>query len=116
MWKLKIAEGGTPWLRTTNDHVGRQIWEFDPDLGSPEELAEIESAREAFSKQRFEKKHSADLLMRMQVFCLSNLAKMYWISLFYIFLSYCFSFWFLEANFAPIFALRTNKRFLSVII
>ena len=68
MWKLKIAEGGSPWLRTTNNHVGRQIWEFDPDLGSPEEQAEIERVRETFSEHRFEKKHSADLMMRIQVF------------------------------------------------
>ena len=50
MWKLKIAEGGSPWLRTTDNHVGRQIWEFDPDLGSPEEQAEIERVRETFSE------------------------------------------------------------------
>lgn len=67
MWKLKIAEGGSPWLRTLNNHVGRQVWEFDPKLGSPEELAEIERARESFSESRFEKKHSSDLLMRIQV-------------------------------------------------
>ena len=67
MWKLKIAEGGSPWLRTTNDHVGRQFWEFDPKLGSPEELVEIEKARETFRNNRFQKKHSADLLMRIQV-------------------------------------------------
>nr|AGK62447.1 cycloartenol synthase [Panax quinquefolius] len=66
MWKLKIAEGGNPWLRTLNDHVGRQIWEFDPNIGSPEELAEIEKVRENFRDHRFEKKHSADLLMRIQ--------------------------------------------------
>ncbi|XP_021893546.1 cycloartenol synthase 2-like isoform X1 [Carica papaya] len=66
MWKLKIAEGGSPWLRTTNNHVGRQVWEFHPNLGSPEELREIENVRENFSKHRFEKKHSSDLLMRMQ--------------------------------------------------
>ncbi|RVW69142.1 Cycloartenol synthase 2 [Vitis vinifera] len=66
MWKLKIAEGGSPWLRTTNNHVGRQVWEFDPDLGSPEQREEIERARETFSKHRFEKKHSADLIMRIQ--------------------------------------------------
>jgi cycloartenol synthase len=67
MWKLKVAEGGSPWLRTVNNHVGRQVWEFDPKLGSPEVLAEIERARESFSVSRFEKKHSADLLMRIQV-------------------------------------------------
>lgn len=67
MWKLKIAEGGNPWLRTVNDHVGRQIWEFDPNLGSPEELMAIDKARQNFSDNRFQKKHSSDLLMRLQV-------------------------------------------------
>lgn len=67
MWKLKIAEGGDAWLRTTNEHVGRQIWEFDPKAGSPEELAEIETVRQHFWDHRFEKKHSSDLLMRIQV-------------------------------------------------
>ena len=67
MWKLKVAEGGSPWLRTLNNHIGRQIWEFDPELGSPEELAEIEKVRESFRDNRFSKKHSSDLLMRMQV-------------------------------------------------
>ncbi|GMP47206.1 hypothetical protein CsSME_00015068 [Camellia sinensis var. sinensis] len=66
MWKLKIAEGGSPWLRTLNDHVGRQFWEFDPKLGSPEELSEIEKVRDNFRNNRFQKKHSADLLMRIQ--------------------------------------------------
>lgn len=67
MWKLKIAEGGNPWLRTLNNHVGRQVWEFDPDLGSPEDLAQIEKARQTFSSTRFDKKHSSDLLMRIQL-------------------------------------------------
>lgn len=68
MWKLKIAEGGNPWLRTVNNHVGRQIWEFDPNLGSPEELMEIEKVRLNFTENRFRKKHSSDLLMRFQVY------------------------------------------------
>ncbi|XP_057979064.1 cycloartenol synthase 2 [Malania oleifera] len=66
MWKLKTAEGDNPWLRTTNNHVGRQVWEFDPKLGSPEELAQVEKARETFANNRFRQKHSSDLLMRIQ--------------------------------------------------
>nr|AFS49705.1 cycloartenol synthase [Paris polyphylla var. yunnanensis] len=66
MWKLKIAEGGSQWLRTNNKHVGRQTWEFDPNLGTPEEIEAVEKARREFTEYRFEKKHSADLLMRMR--------------------------------------------------
>ncbi|KAH6817305.1 cycloartenol synthase 1 [Perilla frutescens var. frutescens] len=66
MWKLKIAEGSSPWLRSVNGHVGRQVWEFDPSLGSPQELAEIEKLRREFRDHRFQKKHSSDLLMRLQ--------------------------------------------------
>lgn len=68
MWRLKIAEGrGEAWLTSTNEHVGRQHWEFDPDGGSPEERAEVERMREQFKKNRFRSKQSADLLMRMQL-------------------------------------------------
>lgn len=66
MWKLKIA-GASPWLRTLNNHSGRQIWEFDPNLGSPAELAEVEKARESYRENRFREKQSSDLLMRIQV-------------------------------------------------
>lgn len=67
MWKLKIGEGSSPWLRSVNGHVGRQIWEFDANGGSSEELDEIEKLRRQFREHRFEKKHSSDLLMRLQV-------------------------------------------------
>lgn len=67
MWKLKVAEGGSPWLTTLNNHLGRQVWEFDPKLGSPQQLAEIEKVRENFRNNRSTIKHSSDLLMRMQV-------------------------------------------------
>ncbi|KAJ7962649.1 Terpene cyclase/mutase family member [Quillaja saponaria] len=75
MWKLKIGTetvggGGNAngsWLRSTNNHLGRQLWEFHPELGTPDELQTIEDARKAFSDHRFEKQHSADLLMRMQL-------------------------------------------------
>ncbi|KAJ6296500.1 hypothetical protein OIU78_024366 [Salix suchowensis] len=64
MWRLKIAAGGNPWLRTTNNHIGRQVWEFDPkQTPSPRE---IENARQNFTENRFRIKHSADLIMRMQ--------------------------------------------------
>ncbi|KAG0473961.1 hypothetical protein HPP92_015818 [Vanilla planifolia] len=66
MWKLKIAECGSPWLRTVNGHVGREVWEFDPELGTAEEIADIEKAREAFRQNRFHMKHSADIPMRLQ--------------------------------------------------
>ncbi|KAL9339872.1 hypothetical protein Peur_068887 [Populus x canadensis] len=67
MWRLKIAAGGNPWLRTTNNHIGRQVWEFDPTLTlSPREIEEIENARRNFTENRFLFKHSADLIMRMQ--------------------------------------------------
>lgn len=72
MWRLRVAEGGgDPWLRTKNGHVGRQVWEFDPAAGDPDELAAVEAARRGFAARRHELKHSSDLLMRMQVKCLS---------------------------------------------
>ncbi|RVX03755.1 Beta-Amyrin Synthase 2 [Vitis vinifera] len=68
MWRLKVADGGNdPYIYSTNNFVGRQIWEFDPDYGTPEERAEVEAARENFWKNRFQVKPSSDLLWRMQV-------------------------------------------------
>ncbi|KQJ96386.1 cycloartenol synthase isoform X4 [Brachypodium distachyon] len=75
MWKLKIAEGcGNPLLRTTNDHTGRQVWEFDPD-DSVDESPAVEAARREFSSRRNQTKNSSDLVMRMQ-FSKSNRLKM----------------------------------------
>ncbi|CAD5327996.1 unnamed protein product [Arabidopsis thaliana] len=68
MWRLRIgakAKDNTH-LFTTNNYVGRQIWEFDANAGSPEELAEVEEARRNFSNNRSRFKASADLLWRMQ--------------------------------------------------
>ncbi|GLT28253.1 hypothetical protein SLA2020_031990 [Shorea laevis] len=68
MWKLKIAEGvDGPYLYSTNNYVGRQTWEFDPDAGSPEERAQVEEARQNFYRNRRKVKPCSDLLWRMQI-------------------------------------------------
>lgn len=68
MWRLKIAKGGdSPYMFSTNNYVGRQIWEFDPDAGTPEELAAVEEARQNFHKNRHKVKPASDLLWRLQV-------------------------------------------------
>ncbi|KAG5227873.1 multifunctional triterpene synthase [Salix suchowensis] len=67
MWRLKIAEGGIdPNIHSTNNFLGRQTWEFDPDAGTLEERAEIEEARQNFWKNRNVVKPSSDLLWRFQ--------------------------------------------------
>ncbi|KAI3966856.1 hypothetical protein MKW92_029718 [Papaver armeniacum] len=69
MWKLKFAHGGGPfseWLFSTNNFVGRQTWEFEPDSGTPEERAEVENARQEFYKNRFKVRACGDVLLRLQ--------------------------------------------------
>ncbi|KAM7519437.1 hypothetical protein LguiB_018399 [Lonicera macranthoides] len=53
MWKLKVGKGEGPWLRSINNFVGRQIWEFEEDEGSPEEREMVEKAREFYHQNRF---------------------------------------------------------------
>ncbi|GFY80639.1 camelliol C synthase 1 [Actinidia rufa] len=57
MWKLKVAEGNGPYLYSTNNYAGRQIWEFDPEAGTPEERAAVEEAREDYKKLKKENSH-----------------------------------------------------------
>uniref|UniRef100_A0ACD5V7E5 Uncharacterized protein n=1 Tax=Avena sativa TaxID=4498 RepID=A0ACD5V7E5_AVESA len=65
MWRLRTGEataGGDPWLRTTNAHAGRQVWEFDPAASA----ADVDAARREFARRRHQQRHSADLLMHQQ--------------------------------------------------
>ncbi|KAK6150030.1 hypothetical protein DH2020_017555 [Rehmannia glutinosa] len=68
MWKLKIAEGHGPYLYSTNNFVGRQIWEYDPNAGTPEEREEFQKAREEFNENRKKGFHPCgDLFMKLQL-------------------------------------------------
>ncbi|KAL0333629.1 UNVERIFIED_CONTAM: Cycloartenol Synthase [Sesamum angustifolium] len=66
MWRLRLSEGDDAWLKTSNDHTGRQFWEFDPTPGTAEEQELVEKARSDFKTSRYEMKHNSDLLMRIQ--------------------------------------------------
>ncbi|KAI4334893.1 hypothetical protein L6164_013598 [Bauhinia variegata] len=68
MWRLKIGDGGDdPYIFSTNQFVGRQIWEFDADAGTAEERSQVEAARQHFYSNRFRIKPCADLLSRFQL-------------------------------------------------
>ncbi|CAO2840442.1 unnamed protein product [Amaranthus hypochondriacus] len=67
MWRLKIGEGANdPYLFSTNNFVGRQIWEFDPNYGSEEAIQEVEKARRYFYENRFQVKACGDQIWRLQ--------------------------------------------------
>ncbi|KDP37007.1 hypothetical protein JCGZ_06063 [Jatropha curcas] len=67
MWRLRVAEGGNdPYIYSTNNFLGRQIWEFDSDAGSPEEREEVEKSRQNYWNNRFQIKPSSDLLWQFQ--------------------------------------------------
>ncbi|KAA8519488.1 hypothetical protein F0562_013744 [Nyssa sinensis] len=67
MWKLKIAEGHGPWLYSTNNFVGRQIWEWDPAAGTPEERAQVKKAQDDYKNNRSLVQPCGDVIMRLQL-------------------------------------------------
>lgn len=68
MWRLKIAtKGDDPYLYSMNNFVGRQIWEFDPNYGTHEELAEVEKERRRYYENRFNIQPCGDALLRLEL-------------------------------------------------
>ncbi|PNH08616.1 Cycloartenol synthase, partial [Tetrabaena socialis] len=68
MWKFCSASdsGGHPLLRSLNKNKGRQTWEYDPAAGTPEQRAEAERLRAAYTAGKDINHHSADELLRLQ--------------------------------------------------
>jgi hypothetical protein len=69
MWRLTTCynQENNPFLTSTNEHQGRQVWVFDKEAGSDEDRREISSLREAFTANRLTQKHSSDELLRKQM-------------------------------------------------
>lgn len=72
MWRLKVAEGHGPYLYSTNNFVGRQIWEYDENAGTPEEREaqrrDFQQARDDWTEGRKKGFHSCgDLFLRLQL-------------------------------------------------
>lgn len=70
MWRLRIGQGDKddPYLFSTNNFVGRQIWEFDENyVATPEELEQVKQARCFFFNNRHKQKPCGDYLWRFQV-------------------------------------------------
>ncbi|KAM7264949.1 hypothetical protein ACFE04_002632 [Oxalis oulophora] len=68
MWRLMFSKGNDdPLIKSYNNNIGRQFWEYDPTLGTPEDRAQVENFRAEFTNNRFQTKHSSDLLMRFQM-------------------------------------------------
>ena len=67
MWRFAPSSDsdGHPLLRSLNNHVGRQVWVYDPDGGTPEERERVEQARAKFKANRFSNKDSGDELLRI---------------------------------------------------
>ncbi|XP_047307745.1 dammarenediol II synthase-like [Impatiens glandulifera] len=73
MWKLKVGEGNIneTYLYSTNNYVGRQIWDYDPNKCTTQHNQAVEKARQDYKNNRNKDSSRAlpcaDLLMRMQL-------------------------------------------------
>jgi len=69
MWRFVSQSNSDrhPHLRSLNEHIGRQTWEWDPDAGTQEDRDKAEQLRAAFVASKDTQKHSSDELLRLQV-------------------------------------------------
>ncbi|XP_062119830.1 beta-amyrin synthase-like [Humulus lupulus] len=68
MWKIKYGRGAEEaYLFSTNNFLGRQTFEFDPNAGTAEEQAQIEDARLNFYTNRHKVKPCSDHICRLQM-------------------------------------------------
>ena len=69
MWRFvsQSSSDRHPHLRSLNEHIGRQTWEWDPDAGTQEDRDKVEQLRAAFVASKDTQKHSSDELLRLQV-------------------------------------------------
>ncbi|KAM6586390.1 hypothetical protein CsatA_008995 [Cannabis sativa] len=72
MWKIKFGRNSSKekeeeYLFSTNNFLGRQTFEFDPNAGTPEERAQIQQARHNFYTNRYNVKSSSDHISRLQM-------------------------------------------------
>ncbi|MBA0695513.1 hypothetical protein Goari_002137, partial [Gossypium aridum] len=74
MWKLEIAEGNGPWLLSTNNFVGRQIWKFDNEASpvSNGQGAQTQYFHPNFNSHRHRVRPSSDRLKNFQLIKESN--------------------------------------------
>lgn len=65
---LKIANGGkSRQIFRTNNFVGMQICEFDSEVGTDKEQAQMEAARQHFYQKCFKHKECGDGFWQFQV-------------------------------------------------
>ncbi|XP_065878399.1 beta-amyrin synthase-like [Euphorbia lathyris] len=68
MWKLEVATGNEdPLLFSTNNFLGRQVWDFHPNLGTADQLQQIQTARDNYTRNRFQVKASSDVFKNLQL-------------------------------------------------